>query len=374
MNKPGNRKHIFTVAHQEEIAMSQELKQETDQQQEQPKERIWQWFGVDVSKDFFTATFYNGLSDMGKSEVLNFDSNRKGVKSFLSWRKKHADMVFPSAIVMESTGYHSGRLADLMLKLDSSIHVSICNARSVSYYIKSHAANKTDKSDARLIARYGYDFQPPKIKVKSRDEKLLKELVSERGKLVKIVTMLSNKGCSLECKETKEVNKNVISHLREKIKELDKKIVEASKQSDEMNAEIKLMDTVPGIARLSAAIIYAELGSLKQYTRLQLSGLSGLYPAIRQSGSSPAKSKLSKCGSSYLRQILYMDATKARKKIPALRNLKEKLLARENSRKMTARCACMRKLLLIIKGVVDSGTSFDPNFQQKKQEISLKTA
>lgn len=354
--------------------MLQELKQDTNQQQEQPKERIWQWFGVDVSKDFFTATFYDGLSDIGQSEVLNFDSNRKGVKSFLSWRKKHADMVFPSAIVMESTGYHSGRLADLMLKLDSSIHVSICNARSVSYYIKSHAANKTDKSDARFIARYGYDFQPPIIKVKSRDEKLLKELVSERGKLVKIMTMLTNKGKTLEYKEIKAINKSVISQLKEKIKELDKKIVEASKQSDEMDAEIKLMDTVPGVARLSAAIIYAELGSLKQYTRLQLSALSGLYPAIRQSGSSPAKSKLSKCGSSYLRQILYLDATQAMAKIPALKNMRKRLLARENSRKMTARCACMRKLLLIIKGVVDSGTPYDPNFQQKKQEISLKTA
>ncbi len=354
--------------------MEQELKQETGPQQEQPKERIWQWFGVDVSKDFFTATFYDGLSDMGKSEVLNFDSNRKGVRSFLSWRKKHADMLFPSAIVMESTGYHSGRLADLMLRSDSSVHVSICNARSVSYYIKSHAANKTDKSDAKLIARYGYDFQPPKIKVKSRDEKLLGELVSERGKLVKIVTMLSNKGCSLECKETKAVNKSVISHLREKIKELEKKIVDASKLSDEMDAEIELMDTVPGVARLSAAIIYAELGSLKQYTRLQLSALSGLYPAIRQSGSSPVKSKLSKCGSSYLRQILYLDATQAMAKIPSLIDLRKRLLAREYSCKMTARCACMRKLLLIIKGVVDSGIPYDPNFQQKKQGISLKTA
>jgi len=28
----------------------------------------------------------------------------------------------------------------------------------------------------------------------------------------------------------------------------------------------------------------------------------------------------------------------------------------------------MRKLLLIVKGVVDSGVPYDPNYQQKKQE------
>ena len=117
MNKPGNRKHIFTVAHQEEIAMSQELKQETGQQQEQSKERIWRWFGVDVSKDSFTVAFYDGLSD-DTSEVLKFDSDRKGVKSFLSWREKHVSKIVSSAIVMESTGYYSARLATLMRKLE----------------------------------------------------------------------------------------------------------------------------------------------------------------------------------------------------------------------------------------------------------------
>lgn len=355
--------------------MSQELKQETGQQQqeEQSKKRIWQWFGVDVSKDSFTVAFYDGLSD-DTSEVLKFDSTPKGVKSFLSWREKHASEIVPSGIVMESTGYYSARLATLMRKLDSSLRVSICNARSVSYYIKSHSANKTDPSDAKLIARYGYDFQPPKLKVRSPVEKLLKEVVSERGKLVKIVTMLTNKAKSLEFIEIREINESAISHLKGKIKVLDKRIIEVSKQSEEMNAEIELMDTVPGVARLSAAVIYGTLGSLKQYTRLQLSALSGLYPKISQSGSSPVKSKLSKNGPSYLRQILYMDATKAMAKIPSLRNLRERLLARENSRKMTARCACMRKLLLIIKGVVDSGVPYDPNFQQKKQEISVKTA
>ncbi len=354
--------------------MASELKHDTGLQQEQPKERIWQWFGLDVSKDSFTAAFYDGLSDKCQSEVMTFDSSRKGVRNFLSWRKKHADMNFPSAIVMESTGYHSGRLAEIMLKLDSSVHVSICNARSVSYYIKSHVPNKTDKSDARFIARYGYDSQPPQIKVKSIDEKLLRELVSERGKLVKIMTMLSNKQSSLEFKEIKAVNQSIIAHLKEKIKELEQKVVEVSRQSAEMNAEIELMDSVPGIGRVSAAVIYGTLGSLKQYTRLQLSSLSGLYPKISQSGSSLNKSKLAKTGPSYLRQILYMDATSAIKKIPTLRNLQQRLLARENSRKMTARCACMRKLLLIVKGVVDSGIPYDPNFQQRKSEISLKTA
>lgn len=341
---------------------------------EQNQEHIWQWFGLDVAKDSFTAAFYSGLPDGAKSEILTFESNRKGVKSFLAWQKTQVTSPFPFGIIMESTGCYSRDLADLLLKVDSSLHISICNARSVSYYIKSHVPHKTDKSDAILIARYGHDFQPTGMKIKTRDEKLLKELVSERMKLVKIKTMLSNKKHSLAFREVKAINKDVLDCLNKKIEELEKKIVELSKQSVEMNAEIKLMDTVPGVGWLSASIIYAALGSLKQYTRLELSALSGLYPKISQSGSSLNKSKLAKTGSAYLRQTLYMDATQAMAKIPSLAALKKRLLARENSSKMTARCACMRKHLLIIKGVVDSGTPYDPNFQHKKQETSLKTA
>ena len=346
--------------------MSPKQKMEMEQQ-EQPVEAIRRWYGVDVSKDSFTVALYKDLSGE-MSETLEFNSNRKGVKSFLSWYGKLADPIFPSAIVMESTGCYSARLAELMLKLDSSLYVSICNARSVSYYIKSHSANKTDKSDAKLIARYGYDFQPQRIKVKSRDERLLRELVSERGKLVSQASALKSKDKTLEFKETKEINKKVLGFLAEQIKELEKRIEEVVRRSEEINAEIALMDSVPGIGRLSASVIYGAFGSLKQYTRKQLSALSGLCPKISQSGSAPAKSTLSKTGQSYVRQILYLNTTQAMKKIPQLKEMRERLLARENSCKMTARCACMRKLLLIVKGVVDSGVPYDPNYQQKKQE------
>jgi len=347
---------------------------EQNQAQAQENEHIWQWFGLDVSKKSFTAAFYNGIPDGSKSEVPTFESNQKGVKSFLSWRKKQIAAGFPSGIVMESTSYHSRDLANLLQKQDNSLHVSVCNARSVSYYIKSHVPHKTDKSDAVLIARYGHDFQPPRMKVRPREEKLLKELVSERMKLVNIKTMLSNKNNSLEFKDVRAINKDVLNCLKKKIKELDKRIAEAGKQTVEMNEEIELLDTIPGIARLSASVIYAELGSLKQYTRKQLSGMSGLYPRITQSGSSVKKSKLAKTGSAYLRQILFLDVNHAMGNIPALVALRKRLLARDNTCKMTARCACMRKLLLIAKGVVDSGIPYDPNFQQKKQEISLKMA
>jgi transposase len=344
------------------------------QNQIQENEHIWQWFGLDVSKKSFTASFYHGIPSEAKPEVLTFESDKKGVKRFLSWQKKQIKRDFPFGIVMESTGYFSRNLADLLLEIDSSLHVSVCNARSVAYYIRSHVQHKTDKTDAIYIARYGYDAQPPKMREKTQDEKMLKEFVSERMKLVNMKTMLSNKNNSLVFQETVKINKSVLKELQKQIDVLDKKIEEVSKRSPEMNAEIELMDSVPGVGRLSASVIYAELGSLKQYNCQELSALSGLYPRIMQSGSSLKKSKLAKTGSSYLRQILYMDATQAMSKIPKLKALRKRLLARDNTCKKTARCAVMRQHLLLIKGVVDSGVPYDPNYKQKKQEKSLITA
>jgi hypothetical protein len=43
-----------------------------------------------------------------------------------------------------------------------------------------------------------------------------------------------------------------------------------------------------------------------------------------------------------------------------------RLLARPDSSKMTAKCACMRKLLLILHAMVVTDTKFDPNHKSEK--------
>ena len=85
--------------------------------------------------------------------------------------------------------------------------------------------------------------------------------------------------------------------------------------------------------------------------------MSGLNPVRKQSGSSVNMTRLSKGGSPLVRRFLYMDSKTALPKIPTLQDLYNRLLAKGNTR-MQARCAVMRKMLLILRGMVKNDQEF----------------
>ena len=140
------------------------------------------------------------------------------------------------------------------------------------------------------------------------------------------------------------------------------------------------MQTMPGVRTLSAATIYGELGSLADYSRKQLSAMSGVCPTTLQSGTSLHKGGLSRRGSRWLRRILFLDTQQTILRSPAMAAFHERMLSKPDSSKMSARVACMRKLLLLLRGMVVSGKPYEPNhisvrpaFPDKNAEKTEKT-
>jgi hypothetical protein len=102
----------------------------------------------------------------------------------------------------------------------------------------------------------------------------------------------------------------------------------------------------------------------KQYSAKELSSLSGLAPRIKESGSSVHASYMSRRSSGRLRQILYLDSMIGVKNIPVLQEFHQRLLEK-GKKKMTARCACMRKMLLILRSIVVHQRPYRPDFSKK---------
>ena len=90
--------------------------------------------------------------------------------------------------------------------------------------------------------------------------------------------------------------------------------------------------------------------------------MCGLNPAKKQSGTSVNSTRLSKKGSPIVRRFLYMCSKTAVPRIPVLQDLYDRLLAKGNCR-MQARCAVMRKMLLILRSMVIADKEFDKNYQ-----------
>ena len=108
----------------------------------------------------------------------------------------------------------------------------------------------------------------------------------------------------------------------------------------------------------------AELRELEDAK--ELSALSGLAPRIIESGSSIHSSYLSRRSSGRLRQILYLDSVPGVTKIPGLPDFHQRLIGKDK-KKMTARCACMRKMLLILRSMVVHNTPFNGKFPNNQR-------
>lgn len=331
------------------------------------------WIGVDVSKDSFTAACRSILPDYGVRlpPVEKFSFSMTDVRMFLDWARRTCEFDF--GIAMEVTGIYSEQLARLIRKAAPEQHVALCNANSVSMYARSYTDEKSDKADAARIAGYAIDRQPAAPRPRSEAETRLLETVRERNRLVVEKNGLENSLESIRYREVAKIHRSLISTLDRSIGRLDVLIRKIVMSDEIIRKEVELMTTVPGVGFLSAACIYAELGSLKNYTRRQISALSGVCPVNKTSGTSVRKHSMSRKGSKLLRKILYLDSHQAIRLIPAMAGFHERMLAKPNSSKMSAKCACMRKLLLILHAVVGNERPFDPNYKSeppfKKNEI-----
>ena len=335
------------------------------------------WIGVDVSKKTFTAAARLPWEEKAvyPRDSAEFENNRAGARRLCKWigelEKEHGG---PFGVAMETTGPHSLKLHGNLEKTRPGLHVAICNPLSVSYYMRSFGMNKTDKADAAAIARYAAHVRPCKYREPSRDEAELKRLTRDRTFMVDSRTQYKNRLGSEADARSRERIRRVIKALDKEIDGIDREIAEyiAAKASAECRNEIELMKSVPGVRTTSAAVIYGELGSLSGYTRKQLSAMSGICPTTRQSGTSLRKGGLSKRGSKWLRRILFLDSQQTILRSPAMAAFHEKMLSKPDSTTMGARVACMRKLLLVLRGIVVSGKPFDPNHISARPTLPAK--
>ena len=112
---------------------------------------------------------------------------------------------------------------------------------------------------------------------------------------------------------------------------------------------------VEGDPGSTVQIRYAE--KIDEHGRIDQRGISRFVTT----GSSVHSSYLSRRSSGRIRQILYVDSIPGVPNIPALKEFYQRLVAK-GKKKMTARCACMRKMLLILRAMVVHKMPFDENF------------
>jgi len=149
---------------------------------------------------------------------------------------------------------------------------------------------------------------------------------------------------------------NQISFIESQLKELEEKITNILKT---LNSEIT---TITGIGDILGASILGEIGDISRFEKAsQLVAFAGLDIAINQSGEfTGTEIKITKRGSPYLRRSIWIAATVACFKDPALSVYYKKLIDR-GKKHLTAVGAVSRKMCNIIFSVLKNKKPYTPN-------------
>jgi transposase len=314
--------------------------------------------GIDISKLKFNVCLINRE---GKLRHKLFSNTAAGFEQLKEWLSKQR--VERVHACLEATGTY-GEALSLFLH-EAGQTVSVINPAAVKAFAQSRLSRtKTDRVDAELIARFCLAQEPPAWMPLSPQVRDLQALVRRLESLIEMRVMEENRlssGITVE-----SVRHSVEEHLcflTQEIERTQELIRKHIKGNPTLRQQSELLDSIPGIAPTTAALLLAEITDITQYrSARQVAAYAGLVPRERQSGSSlRGRTRLSKIGNARLRRALYFPAITALRCSPFFQAWAEGLRKRGKS-KMSVICAVMRKLVHIAYGVLKSGKPFDPQW------------
>jgi transposase len=135
----------------------------------------------------------------------------------------------------------------------------------------------------------------------------------------------------------------LIDHLDQQVAalEADLTLSEADEQV------VKLLKSMPGVGRITAIVILAEIGDIRRFdTPKALCHWAGLTPRVRKSDQVVRHGRITKQGSPYLRAALTRAATVASRTSKRWYHVHEKMLPRCG--RTGAKVAVARRLLTVI--------------------------
>lgn len=376
--------------------------------------------GLDVHKDIIFACVKKGKY---QSEVKQFSTTTQGLKELSHWMQ--GEQV--EKVAMESTGIY---WMPVWRGLESDFKLLLVNP----YFIKQMPGRKSDVQDAQWIAtlldkellkgsvvpgkiiRVLRDYMRRYAQLQGQMTRCLQQIEKQLSRCnIKIASLSSTIGSKTVidivasiCKgqyQPEQLMKLVHGRIRnkhgEKVKQALEGIInehdifllrqiyadyihihdqcealvgQAQKVADEYyQKEIALLQTIPGIKKLSAIIIFAEIGgNINLFATAQnLTGWCGLRPKNDESAGKIKSRSITK-GNKYLRRILVQTGWAAsRTKNCYLKTKFEQLSIRKSSKK--ALIAIARKQLVIIWNVLAKNELYtEPQIVLSPEQIERK--
>ena len=311
------------------------------------------FIGVDISKDTFDV--WNLLTGHHC-----YSNDLKGFRSF--YRLMNID----THCVMESTGSYYQQLAIFLY--EKEVAVSVINPLSIKRFIQMKLQqNKTDKSDARMIALYAQE-QPLKLWI-PEPEYIEQSKQFQRGieLYLKQNTALKNHIQGLESRGVKKGK--LINSLKRQLKQVRKEIVMLEEEIESLIIQydgdlFQNITSIPGIGKKTAVYLIIITNGFKTFENYrQVSSFFELAPTEHTSGTSiNGRSKISKRGNPHIRNHLFMCSFTACQCNPQCHALYQRIVNKGKSKKLALIAVC-NKLIKQSFAIAKSGIPYDPYYK-----------
>lgn len=327
------------------------------------------WLGLDVGSKHFDAALWFGE---GRCPYKKFTATPEGALACLDWcrnqleRNQHGAALI--RIVMESTGIYSLNVRAAFMGAGLEIEPAIVNPHHIKAFIDSLGSrNKTDKSDARAISRFGAEGCPEPDVPLERAWAQLQGLVRERMYLIGCRTAERNRveTCKGQSEVLLKARKARIEHISKQIKELEKAIRETIASDEKLQNDIKILQSIPGVGLITAALVLGELGDLRRFANSRkLAAFAGVSPRQHTSGTSVFKAtRMCRQGNRSVRSGLYLSALyqTSKAKDRYLGKFYAGLVAR-GKKPMSAMGAVMRKTIILMRKLLVENRPYEENY------------
>ena len=309
-------------------------------------------FGVDIAKHTFDVARLCENHYRHKQ----FDNTVKGFVAFLDWIKTFDDGP-QSWVCMEATGAYSIPLAEFLVA--QGCRVSVINPAKIHAFAKSELSRaKTDKADAKLIARYGLTMQPAHWTPPPPAIRELQALLRRVEHLLEMRQMERNRLATADAAIVDSLH-TILATLTSELCETRRRINALINDAPYLRERRDLLESIPGIGPAASAYLLVALSDHYAFANAkQAVAYAGLAPKLQESGQWVGKTRLSKTGDPALRKALYLPALVAWQHNPMIRTFCQRLKANGKNGKAVA-CAAMRKLIHIAFAILQSGKPFN---------------
>jgi transposase len=305
------------------------------------------YIGVDISKAWLDVAIEPSR------KTMRVENNVKGISELIGSIRG----LCLERIVVEATGGYESLLIEMLV--GARLPVSLVHPARVRKFAQGmNWLAKTDKIDARLLARFGEKASPRLVEMPSEQEKQLSALIKRRKQVLAIVVSERNR---LETADpsVRGYIESSLQALRGQLDELDAAIQTFVEQTPDLKAKQDLLQSVPGVGKITASTLTSQLPELGKCNRKEIAALVGTAPFNHDSGYKRGK-RMVKGGRADVRNVLYMATLTATRHNPVIKVFYDRLV-KSGKEKKVALVACMRKLLTILNAMIRNNTAWQPS-------------